>query len=293
MFHGPDLRLCDLLHDLLDRGRWGRGDGRRRHDNLLGRGNGRRRNHVGLILLFLLLVVLIGCRGYCCCWSGYGSRRHDRTQKVPLLLNRNARRADIVLIGNAQETTGATAVTGYNDPRLVELPRNTELLVANPDTRRIADRDNLGVAAENLESINALHNAALVIVELRVEGAVALAELQRLRRRKVLDVALLILAELERRRVEGGNQIAARAWHLEPLTRVGRRYVNNEPVDGLEHLVVFLELRIAVHALETNARLVLLVVVVVSTVVGHNYLGRLYAKALAVVVDVDLAAAVV
>jgi len=116
------------------------------------------------------------------------------------------------------------------------LPAETVLATREPDTRALDKRRHQRALDEDVLKRDIRHRTLLVIVDQRLELPVTLAKLELDRRRIGLDVALAVLREAHRRRVELRENIAAlRA--LEPGDRVLYALLDHEVVQAVERVV--------------------------------------------------------
>jgi len=125
----------------------------------------------------------------------------------------------------------------------------------------------------------------------------AIALLQRnAERGRVLGLDLtrhLVLAVLQRGRVQDLDHLAASTRHLEPLAGILGRRVDDEVIDRLDHGLERGDAGVLVGALQAELGLELLVALVITRVVGDRQLRALNAQLLGVVVDVNLRGTIV
>ena len=210
------LLLCDSRHDLLLR------------HNLLGRDGNRR-------LLLVILILL-------------GGRRDNLRRRESLLI------VNLLLVVEGREAAGwrgrgcgsrllsireAVAAERLGDlvrADLDGLPAEAELATREPDTRALDERRQNRALDEDVLQRDIRQRALLVIVDRRLKLAIALAELELERRRVGLQVALRVLGELHRLRVELSEHLA-RLRAAEPGSRVLHTLVKHELIQAVKRVV--------------------------------------------------------
>ena len=132
---------------------------------------------------------------------------------------------------------------------LLGAPRQAELGAREPDAAALDNRRDLRALDNEVLHRNALERIALEVIELGVPLAVALWQLHLDVRRIRQNVALLVLAVLERRGVERLNDLAIQVG-LEPCLRVLDTLIDHELIHLLKNTHELLDLRALLVATE-------------------------------------------
>lgn len=173
---------------------------------------------------------------------------------------------------------------------LLRTPSQAKLRTRKPHTTTLNDGSDLRSLYNHVLHRNTLERSTVQIVELGVPLAVTLRQLDLDVRRVREDIALLVLAVLQSRRVERLNHLLVQIG-LEPGLGILDALVNHELIHLLEHLLELLELRAIVNAAEGKIHRVLRAVLRlkrIQTEGRRHRNGGLHHQALAAVVQVRL-----